>query len=124
MRDWDKTQERFLRFDLPHQLGYIASTLGTIKTQIHLDIPPGEISATIQEGQYFIEWVLLNPETETSTELLELKERLKSWNENLLLLNSSPADRAAIAEQAQEWSVRILNDSGLLLEQDFPFPDA
>ncbi len=55
IRDWTKTKERYLKFDLPHQLGHIASTLGRIRAQIQLDLPPNEILATVQEGLHFTE---------------------------------------------------------------------
>jgi hypothetical protein len=121
MRDWAKTQERFLGFDLSHQLGHIASTLGRIKSQIHLEISSDGVLATIQEARYFVEWATPNFEAETRTELTELKQVLEGWGEGLVALNSSSSDRMAIAEQAQEWSGRILDRSGLLSEQDYPF---
>lgn len=120
MRNWNKTKERYLKFDLPHQLGHIASTLGRISSQIRLDISLDGLLATIQEGKHFVEWTTPNFDAEIRDELVELKQLLDGWYHQPLILGSDCDTRSTIAEQAQSWSVRILNYSGLLSEQELP----
>jgi hypothetical protein len=120
MRNWTQTQERYLKFDLSRQLGEIASSLSRIKSQIHLDIPQEGILATIEECLKFVTWTIPAVNVAVREHLIELEQLLSSWQHDLLTIYSNPLDRANLAEQAKTWSDKILNDSGLLTQQDLP----
>jgi hypothetical protein len=120
MRNWTQTQERYLKFDLSHQLGEIASSLSRIKSQVHLDIPQEGVSATIEECQKFVSWTIPIVNIAVREHLIELEQLLSSWQHDLSTICSDPLDRANLVEQAKIWSDKILDDSGLLTQQNLP----
>jgi hypothetical protein len=119
MRNWTQTRERYLKLDSCRQLGEIASSLSRIKSQVHLEIPEG-ISATIEECRNFIAWTIPSVNIVVQEHLISLEQLLSNWQHNLSTICSSPLDRAQLAEQSKIWSDVILNDSGLLTQQDLP----
>jgi hypothetical protein len=120
MRNWTQTQERYLKFDLSHQLGEIACSLARVKSQVHLGIPQDGILNSLQEGQYFVEWTIPNVNEDIREQLVALEQLLSTWHRDLSRICSNPIDRANLAEQSQFWSDKILNYSGLLTEQGMP----
>jgi hypothetical protein len=120
MRNWNQTQERYLKLDLCRQLGEIASSLSRIKSQVHLEVPQEGVSATIEECQNFVAWTIPNVNVAAQEHLIALEQVLSSWQHDLSMICSNPLDRAKLAEQSKIWSDMILNDSGLLTQKDLP----
>jgi hypothetical protein len=111
-----KHKSDILKFDLPYQLGEIASCLVRIRSQVHLEIPQDGILTTTQEGQNFVAWTIPNVTGDVREQLVVLEQLLSTWHRDLLDIHANPLDRAQLAEQAQIWSDKILVYSGLLTQ--------
>jgi hypothetical protein len=120
MRNWNQTQERYLKLDSCRQLGEIASSLSRIKSQVHLEVPQEGVSATIEECHNFVTWTIPNVNVAAQEHLIALEQLLSSWQRDLSMICSNSLDRAKLAEQSKIWSDVILNDSGLLTQKDLP----
>jgi hypothetical protein len=120
MRNWTQTRERYLKLDSCRQLGEIAGSLSRIRSQVHLEIPQEGISAAIEECRNFVAWTIPGVNIVVQEHLIALDQLLSNWQPNLSTICSSPLDRAQLAEQSKIWSDMILNDSGLLMQQDLP----
>jgi hypothetical protein len=116
MRNWTQTQERYLKFDLPRQLGEIASCLSRVKSQVHLEVPQDGILTTLQEGQNFVAWTLPIVTGDIREQIVVLEQLLVTLYRDLFAIHDNPLDRAQLAEQAQIWSKKILVCSGLLTQ--------
>jgi hypothetical protein len=60
MRNWETTKASYLKFDRPHQLGHLASSLERVRTNIwEADEVEGQSAiAVIEECQRFTEWTI------------------------------------------------------------------
>lgn len=114
MRNQQVTRERYLQDPLPLQLGGLAANLARIKSfssyADHKDIVEG----LVEESKFFIEWTAPGANLEVRARLVELQRLLARWHLRWDQIWADPAQRAAVAEQAQDWSQRVLELSGLL----------
>lgn len=114
MTDIEAKKKRFLEDNIPTRLGNIASNLSRIKSFSSLDMNREVVESLLDESKYFIEWTAADTEISTAVELVELQVQLSRWTLNWMLIWSDISRRNQIAEQAMQWSNRILVLSGLL----------
>ena len=69
-----------------------------------------------EETQWFIEWTAAEIEPEQAEELVNIQVQLARWELTLDNIWLDEKKRAEIAQQAEAWSGRVLDMSGLLLE--------
>jgi hypothetical protein len=114
MRNWETIRERYLRDSLPIRLGELAANLARIKSfsdhPNHRDV----IESLLDESKFFIEWTAPEAEIDLQVELVALQLQLACWQRSWLKIWADPLQRAAVGEQAQIWSERVLKRSGLL----------
>lgn len=127
MRNWETTKASYLKYDRPHQLGHLASSLARVRANIREeDEVGGQVAiAVIEECQHFTEWTIttLNtmqdePDLMLAQELLTLGRQLTKWKLHWHDLWQDGDKRLEIATAAEQWSGTMLERSGLLkLEQ-------
>ena len=114
MNDMVKIRDRFLKDDIPTRLGSLASNLRRIKSFSSLDVNQEVVKGLLDESKYFIEWTAAETEINTAGELVELQILLARVTFNLNRIWCEKNRRKKLAEQALQWSDRVLELSGLL----------
>ena len=114
MKDRSEIRQRYLRDPLPIRLGGLAANLARIKSfsdhPDHRDV----VESLLDESKFFIEWTALDADLPAQAELVDLQLQLARWQWAWSRIWADPAQRASGAEQAQRWSRRVLEMSGLL----------
>lgn len=109
---------RYLRDDVPHRMGNLASTLSRLSDFIEFNRPAESILAVLQEGQRFVAWTESDVDDRTAAELQRLALDLQGWRDRW----AAPAGDAAaatateVSRTAKAWSDRVLELSGLLTQ--------
>jgi len=107
-------RERYMRDALPVRLGGLAANLARIKSfsdhPDHRDV----VAGMLNESKFFIEWAAPDAEPDAQAALVELQIQLARWQRAWADIWADPTRRKAVADQAGEWSKRILEMSGLM----------
>lgn len=114
MKNQAAIRDRYLRDPLPIRLGGLAANLARVKSFSNHPKHGSSVESLIGESKYFIEWTAPDAEVETQAALITLQVQLALWQLNWPKIWLDPAQRDAVADQAQEWSERVLALSGLL----------
>jgi hypothetical protein len=123
MKNWETAKINYLRLDRPQQLGNLASSLQRIQTNLQFQDEPGDqiALAAIEECQHFTEWVVttLNLQGDESdfnlaNTLLQLGRQVSQWKSAWQAYCHNEVERAEIMAIAQQWSEKMLEQSGLL----------
>jgi hypothetical protein len=114
MRNREAVRERYLRDSLSIRLGGLAANLIRIKSfsdhPDHRDV----IENLLDESKFFIEWAAPEAGIDLQADLVALQLQLACWQRSWQEIWADPLRRAAVAEQSQTWSERVLKRSGLL----------
>jgi hypothetical protein len=107
-------RERYMRDALPVRLGGLAANLARIKSfsdhADHRDV----VASMLNESKFFIEWAAPDAELDSQATLVELQIQIARWQHGWADIWADPAQLKAVAEQAGEWSKRVLEMSGLM----------
>ena len=114
MRNLEALKERYLRDELPTRLGGLSANLARIKTLTGKAVSQETIIYLMRESKFFIEWTAMDADIDITVELVELQIQLALWQLRWTKIWADPAQRMEVAAQAQIWSDRILERSGLL----------
>ena len=114
MRNRTAIRERYLRDSLPIRLGGLAANLARIKSFSNHPDHRDVIESLLDESKFFIEWTAPETKIDLQVELVALQLQLACWQRSWQGIWADPSQRAAVGEQAQAWSERILKRSGLL----------
>jgi hypothetical protein len=114
MKNQTAIRERYLRDGLPVRLGGLAANLARIKSFSDHPDHGNIIESLLEESKFFIEWTILEAELEIQPVLVSLQIQLALWQYRWKDIWVDPIHRSAVADQAWEWSERILTISGLL----------
>ena len=114
MKDRNIIRERYLRDELSIRLGGLAANLARVKSFSDHPDHCHIVESLLDESKFFIEWTALDAEPELQADLVELQLRLACWQRSWADIWADSARRAAVAEQANAWSERLLKISGLL----------
>jgi hypothetical protein len=114
MKNWNDIKQRYLVDGVPTRLGGIAANLARVKSFskniAHSDL----VISLVEESKIFIEWTANDADIDTAGELVELQIQLALWQLRWTKIWADPIQRMEVAAQAQIWSDRILERSGLL----------
>jgi hypothetical protein len=123
MKNWEIVKANYWRLDRPQQLGNLASSLQRIQTNLQFQDEPGDqiALAAIEECQHCTEWVVttLNLQGDESdfnlaNTLLQLGRQVSQWKSAWQAYCHNEVERAEIMAIAQQWSEKMLEQSGLL----------
>ncbi|MBW4581461.1 MAG: hypothetical protein KME42_17975 [Tildeniella nuda ZEHNDER 1965/U140] len=116
MKDQISLRERYLQESLPSRLGELAANLARIKSSSSNLLHEALVKHLIEESQLYIQWTIGDTEAETAFVLRSLQGQLSQWQQNWSVIWVDALQRMERAEQANVWSERILELSGLLSE--------
>jgi hypothetical protein len=109
----DEKKARFQNENIPHRLGHVASNLARIRSFFNRAYKKG-VEVVIDETEWFIEWTAAEIEPEQAEELVNIQVQLARWQMNLDNIWLDELHRVEIAKQAEIYSQKVLNMSGLL----------
>jgi hypothetical protein len=112
-RDWEKLKLTFCQFPRQQQIGHIATNMARIMGALHEQKRESMARMSIRENLNFIEWIALNQSDGTVAELITLSNLLNSWESSWAEVWNDSSTRQDSANQAQYWSNRLLDRSGL-----------
>jgi hypothetical protein len=114
LKNLTDVRDRFLRDPLPRRIGNIAANLARIETFSDRSEHQAAISGLLLESKYFIEWSAPQVPPDLLGDLVDLQRTLVVWERSLPRTLASPQARRSMAAQAKEWSLRLLEKSGLI----------
>lgn len=107
-------QQRYLRDPSPVRLGGLAANLARIESFSdhveHCDV----VRNLLEESKFLIEWAAPDLRLDVQAQLVQLQLRLALWELDWTRIWPDSEQRMAVAKQAQLWSRRVLEMSGLL----------
>jgi hypothetical protein len=110
----DAVRERYMRDGLDVRLGRLAANLPRIAPFSGRMKERGSVAYLLDESKWFIEWMILDASPELQAELAELQIQLAVWH-RAWHQGKMEGDRLnEMISQAQAWSDRQLELSGLL----------
>lgn len=109
----DEKKARFQNEDIPHRLGHIASNLARVRSFSNSAFKKG-VEVVIDETEWFIEWTAAEIEPEQAEELVNIQVQLARWQINLDNILLDELRRGEVAKQAETYSQKVLDMSGLL----------
>jgi hypothetical protein len=113
-KNLEALRERFQRDDWAVQLGNIASNLARLaKLPEHL-AHRERVESLLLESEYFIEWAVPKAPMESQEKLVDLQLQLALWRHAQPAPWFDPLKRTQVRREAQEWSDRVMEMSGLL----------
>ena len=107
-------RQRYLRDPSPVRLGGLAANLARIESFSDHVEHRDAVRSLLEESKFLIEWAAPDVRLDLLAELVELQIQLARWQLNWIELWSDAERRMAVAAQAQVWSRRVLEMSGLL----------
>ncbi|HRI55885.1 MAG TPA: hypothetical protein PK170_02165 [Anaerolineae bacterium] len=116
MKNPTAVRERYLRDPLPIRLGGLAANLARVSSFADNPRHGAAVESLITESKFFIEWAAPEADVETQAALAAIQVQLALWELRWSSIWPDPVQRAAIADQTQGWSDRVLALSGLLSE--------
>lgn len=111
----NEKQVRFQNEDIPHRLGHIASNLARIRSFCNSAYKKA-VEIVIDDTEWLIEWTAAEIEPEQAEELVNIQVQLARWQLTLDNIWLDELRLAEIAQQAETYSQRVLDMSGLLEE--------
>ena len=106
----ENIHRRYLQDPLPVRLGGLAADLARIASFAENPNNHEAVAHLFQEGKYFAEWAAPDAPIETQWQLAQVQTWLSLWHRRWL----AGATDAAMRVEAQSWSDRLLELSGLL----------
>lgn len=103
-------RERYLRDPLPVRLGGLAADLARIASFSENPKNREAVMSLLEEGKYFAEWTAPDASMDIQAVLAEVQVQLALWQRVWLAGRSE----AFMRVEAQRWSDRLLELSGLL----------
>ncbi len=98
---------------MPIRLGGLAADLARVAS--FSEIAANEaVASVLDESRYFIEWVAPDIPIDDAAELVEIQRGLTHWYYIWPEAQNNPDERRKLADQARQWSDRVLEMSGLL----------
>ena len=114
MSKLDKLRFRYLQDSIPVRLGGLAANLARVASFSKHDGHREAVSVTLQESKWFIEWTAAELEAKDTAELGRLQTQMAQWQLQSQKRWNDNDWRSELVSQAQSWSQRILQMSGLL----------
>ena len=116
MKDLSNIRARYVRDALPVRLGGLAADLARIASFSQNPANLAPVVDLMREAAHFIEWCAPESDLESRVTLLELQRRLARWRMRLPQRFPDQTWRGQVIVEAQRWSQRVLEMSGLLAE--------
>ena len=109
----NEKQARFQNDDIQLRLGHIASNLARVRSFCNTAYKKA-VEIVIDETEWLSEWTAAEIEPEQAEELVNIQVQLARWQLTLDNIWLDELRIAEIAQQAETYSQRVLDMSGLL----------
>jgi hypothetical protein len=111
---YESHQQRFLREAVPLRLGELASALTQVRAAAEHSVRAASALHFIETCLFYVEWT--QPETDSALqkELESLRQQLIEWLRAWPLVWDDTIKRDALASNANRWSQKVIEQSGLL----------
>jgi len=116
MKDLSAIRARYMDDPLPVRLGGLAADLARIASFSQNPANLAPVADLMREAAHFVEWCAPESELESQVTLLELHRHLARWRMRLSQRFPDQKWRSQVIAEAQQWSQRVLEMSGLLAE--------
>jgi hypothetical protein len=116
MKDLSNIRARYMRDPLPVRLGGLAADLARITSFSQNPANLAPVADLMREAAHFVEWCAPEFDLESQVTLLELQRLLARWRMRLPQRFPDQRWRGQMMAEAQRWSQRVLEMSGLLAE--------
>jgi len=116
MKDLSAIRVRYMHDPLPVRLGGLAADLARIASFSQNPANLAPVADLMREAVHFIEWCASESDLESQMALLELQRYLARWRMQLPQHFADQTWHTEMAAEAQQWSQRMLEMSGLLAE--------
>ena len=103
-------RQRFTVDRVEIQLAGLAANLARVSSFIENPANAKAVSGLLVESKFMIEWIASNVSLEIQEQLVQLQLQLALWSRDSL-------DRDEITKQADSWSERLLEMSGIRAER-------
>ncbi len=103
-----------MRDGVPVRLGGLAANLARINSFSSQSANREAVAYLLEESKFFIEWVAVDTEIDVAASLVRLQVELAGWQRNWNARWEDTQQRMMVAQQARQWSERVLEMSGLL----------
>ncbi|MDX1418013.1 MAG: hypothetical protein R3293_27675 [Candidatus Promineifilaceae bacterium] len=114
MNNLGAIKSRYLEDEISIRLGGLATNLSRIKSFSGQDANQSAVAGLIDESKYFIEWTAAELDILVAEELVLLQVLLARWRYSWEATWADKTKRKNLAEEAGNWSVRVLELSGLV----------
>ncbi len=105
---------RYLRDAPTIRLGGLAANLARVRSFSEHPDHQEEVARLVEESAFFIEWTAPDVAQDILLALAELQRVLLGWRRRWDAVWCDPNQRAQMAEEAGDWSQRVLHMAGLL----------
>lgn len=95
------------------RLGNLAVNLARVSAFLTNPAHHRAVDNLLTESKFFIEWSAAEMEVDIAAELIEMQVEIARWQIRLTSILNDPAQQVRVAEQARQWSNRIIQVSGL-----------
>ena len=109
-------RDRYLSNPTPARLGALAANLARVDSFGDRVEHGDAVKGLLLESKYFIEWMAPDVDFDILVELLALQRQLAHWDYRWGDVWGDEAKREAMRTEAGQWSLRILEHSGLLAD--------
>jgi hypothetical protein len=116
MRVDSAIRDRYLRSSIPARLGALAANLARVESFGDRVEHGDAVKGLILESKYFIEWTAPDVDLDILVELVALQRQLAQWDYRWGEVWGDAAKREGMRTEAGQWSLRILEHSGLLAD--------
>ncbi len=108
MKEREKLSEQFVSRPVAVRLLSLVNHLAFIESQAGDPAQSEAVRTAVRESMFFIEYIVPDVELNLQVELVELQRLLARWYHHWEEFEAGEAHRQAVAEQAGEWSKRVL----------------
>ena len=114
MKNHELIRTRYLADDVPVRLGGLAANLLRIKSFARQTANEAVVQSLIDESKWFIEWTAAKMNVEDTAVLVQLQIQLAKWEIQSHKKWHDKKWRTDLTYNSQQWSLRVLEMSGLL----------
>lgn len=108
MKDFSRSQERYLKDPLPKRLGALAANLARVASAAPNPANARAIATLLEESRRFVEWTAAEMETHHAAEMVDFQLAMTLWLSLWSDAQSRPGARALLSLSAAYWSDRVL----------------
>jgi hypothetical protein len=117
-RDFPQRREKYLRLPMSYQFGNLATDLNRVVMGLS-GTGYENIAFWVEQAKHLAEWTAVSAKPEIAKEVLEIHLALATFEKNI----NDEGEREKMKVNAKLWSDRMIEHSGLLVEDRKPLKE-